>query len=210
MKHCDVPTEMSDARTLAFYDEHAAGYAAREPHDRDVAALEAFMGLLPGGGLVCDLGCGNGWASATLIERGFAVTSMDGSAGLAAEAKALYGIDVCVSRFEDFAFRAAFDGVWACWSLHHAPRAAFPELLQRVAAGVKPGGVLFFSVKGGSGEDRDELERFYSYFTREELRDLIGRFLPGDIIAHESWEAPCFTGKATPLHHVFVRLHAGA
>ena len=198
--------KQTDSRTLTYYDQNATIYAARKPHHEDIDALEYFMSEMPKGGDICDLGCGNGWASAKLIENGFQVKAIDGSAGLAAEAKRIYGLTVAVAKFEEFSYRSAFDGLWACWSLHHAPRTVFPELLKRVSESVRPGGLLFISVKGGTGEDRDSFDRFYAYHEWHELSELSGKAVDGQIIRHASWSEKCFEGKETPLHQIFIRM----
>lgn len=195
----------TDRQTLAFYDSDAARYAERKPHQRDERALEEFMEQLPDSAAVCDLGCGNGWASARLLERGFQVKAIDGSAGLAPEADRVHGVSVDVMTFHDFKSRAEFHGLWACWSLHHAPRAAFPGLLRKVSESVLPSGVLFISVKGGTGENRDSFGRFYSYFDRDELEKLLAENVDGQIVRHDSWTDRCFEGKDAQLHQVLIR-----
>ena len=59
-------------------------------------------------------------------------------------------------------------------------------LLQRVSEGVRPGGILFFSVKGGGGEKRDTFDRLYSYHEWRDLSDVIGGAVDGQIISHAS------------------------
>ena len=197
----------SDIRTLDFYDQNSKIYAARQPHREDIEALEYFMSELSEGSDICDLGCGNGWAAAKLIENGFRVKAIDGSAGLATQAKRIHGLKVEVSKFEEFSYRSTFDGLWACWTLHHTSRGVFPKLLQTISESVRPGGILFFSVKGGGGEKRDTFDRLYSYHEWSDLSDVIGEVVNGQIISHASWSEKCFEGYQTPLHQVFIRMN---
>lgn len=164
----------ADRETLDFYDREAKAYAAREPGRNDETALARFSEALPTGGAVLDLGCGAGWASKRFAEDGYAVTPTDGSAPLAAEAEALTGLKTRVMRFDELEDVAAFDGVWASYSLHHIPRAELPDALARVRRALRPGGVFFIGVKGGTGEGRDKLGRFYAYYGTEELMSLLG------------------------------------
>lgn len=194
----------ADDRTLAFYNGNADAYAARDPHDRDVAALARFIDRLPPNAAVCDLGCGVAWAAAAMQARGLCVTAMDGSIELAQRAKRLHGVDVEVVRFDDFNYQDVFDGVWACWSLHHSPRAQFPDLLQRVAASIRPGGLLFFSVKGGAGEGRDALDRRYAYFSVAELTAVIESRGLGRLLEQDSWIARTFSGEAEEMHQLLL------
>ena len=65
---------------------------------------------------------------------------------------------------------ASLDGVWANFSLLHAPRADLPRYLGWIAESLKPGGVFVIAVKTGTGEERDDIGRRYTYFTEDELR----------------------------------------
>lgn len=196
----------TDFRTLAFYDENASAYSARKPRCEDIKALEFFMDELPNGSSICDLGCGNGWASASLVKNGHLVRAIDGAAGLAVEAKRMYGLDVEVASFDKFTFQNEFDGLWACWSLHHTPREAFPTLLAQVSKAVRSGGLLFFSVKGGPHEGRDKNDRLYAYYEWEELSKIIDSSINGTIIKHTSWTVEGSDGEASIRHQVFVRI----
>ena len=157
-------------RTLAFYDENAARYAEYsepgEPHPRLTAWLD---GLAPGARIL-DLGCGIGWATAQMRRRGFAARAMDGSRGLAEEAKQRHGVDVEVVSFGELAEKASFDAVWAFFSLMHAPRDRMPDLLRRIYDATVPGAKLYMGLKEGDGAARDPQGRLYTYYTEAELR----------------------------------------
>lgn len=200
----------SDPGTLSFYDANAEAFADSPPDKEDAAHLAQFMAELPDGAAVCDLGCGHAWASAVMRDAGFNVTSIDGSSGLAAEAKRRFGVDVQVMRFEDFAFQEAFDGLWAAWSIHHAPRVSIPALLERVGKAVRPGGVLFIAMKGGSGEKRDAIDRHYAYHGMDELVGLIDAQIGADVLVSETRDGPGFDGSITPLHSLIVRKRAAS
>lgn len=197
---------LSDERTLAYYDQNAARYAERPPHQKDRVALKQFLRLLPRDASVCDLGCGSGWAAAAMAENGLRVHAIDGSAGLAAQAQHKHNVSVDVATFDEFRVRHAYDGIWAGWSLHHVPRGSFPELLHRVSAAVRPGGLFFFSVKGGTAQGRDQLDRFYAYHSWPELQQIIEANVAGTVIAQTSWTDHCFAGVLTQLHHVLIRM----
>jgi SAM-dependent methyltransferase len=147
----------ADERTLAFYDAEAAAYATA-PHGAGMLA-DFISGLAPGAHAL-DLGCGGGWHSAQLRDAGFAVTSIDGSAGLAAEVKQRWDIDVRVMRFDDLEFTDAFDGVWASASLHHARAADLPRIFSAIHRATKSGGVFHATFKAGE-DRRDKLGRFF-------------------------------------------------
>lgn len=162
-----------DPRTLGYYDSQAAAYAAHAAREARRPWLERFMEQLPPAAEVIDLGCGSGWAAARMLKGGHQVLAIDASAGLAAEARRLYGVDVVVGRFDVLEACEAFDGIWASFSLLHDPRAAMPLHLARIARALRPGGVFYLGLKEGRGVHRDRHGRLCTYFTEAELRPLL-------------------------------------
>jgi SAM-dependent methyltransferase len=128
---------------------------------------------MPKKAAVLDLGCGTGRDSRALIDAGFDVTAVDGSAEMAREAETRVGRPVRVLLFEDLDYEHAFDGIWANASLLHVPRAALADVLLRVYRALKPGGLLFASFKSGGKEGRDKLGRYYNYLTKDEVTDFM-------------------------------------
>lgn len=162
-----------DKTTLDFYDSEAPVYAPWSAPKFPLPWLEKFLSLAPDTGRMLDYGCGGGWAAKRMLEAGYEVDAFDGSAGLAKEAETLTGLDVKVHRFEDFDAKDRYDGVWASFCLLHAPRAEMPANLARIYAALRPGGVFYLGLKAGSGEKRDKLGRFYSYFEPDYITGLL-------------------------------------
>ena len=162
-----------DKATLEFYDAEAPVYAPWSAPDGPLPWLEKFLSLAPATGRLLDYGCGGGWAAKRMLEAGYEVEAFDGSAGLAKEASVLTGLDVKVQRFEDFDARDRYEGIWASFCLLHAPRAEMPANLARIFAALKPGGAFYLGLKAGSGEKRDSLGRFYSYFEPDFITGLL-------------------------------------
>ena len=193
----------SDNSTLAYYDTQAANYATRAADHTAQAPLEEFVAAVPSGGDVLDFGCGAAWAAAHFRDNGLNVTALDGSAGLAAEARARYGIDVTVAPFESLDAISAFDRIWASFCLLHVPRAQMSGHLLRLATALRPGGVLYLGLKEGTGERIDPLGRHYTYFAQDEISDLLkaAGFGPARITAYS---APGMEGKDEPCLHIFA------
>lgn len=162
-----------DKATLDFYDGEAPVYAPWSAPDGTFAWLEKFLSLAPETGRLLDYGCGGGWAAKRMLEAGYEVEAFDGSSGLAKEASALTGLDVQVKQFAKFDARHRYEGIWASFCLLHVSRSEMPANLARIHAALKPGGVLYLGLKAGTGEKRDSLGRFYSYFEPEFIAELL-------------------------------------
>ncbi len=163
---------MSDAETLRVYAAKARDYEAMS-EGRVFPALPAFLADLPAGGRVLDLGCGPGLEAAYIAQAGFVVEAMDASPEMVALAQARAGVSAIQASFDQLSALGRYDGIWAAFSLLHAPRAEMPSHLAAIARALKPGGVLGLTLKEGQGEARDRLGRFYSYYTEPELRRLL-------------------------------------
>lgn len=163
----------ADPETLAVYAAEVARYAevtARVGGDR---TLQDFMNSLPPGAHVLDLGCGPGHAAAAMVAAGITVDAVDASPEMVAEAAARHGLAARVARFDEIDAVAAYDGVWASFSLLHAPKAEMPGHLARLHRALRPGGRIAIGLKTGEGERRDRLGRFYAYYSRDEIEGLM-------------------------------------
>jgi SAM-dependent methyltransferase len=140
------------SETIGFYDANAEDFFRRSV-DADMARGHAdFTALVPPGSRILDAGCGSGRDSLAFAGLGFQVTSMEASAKLAALATAHTGLPVEVMTFDQIAWREAFDGIWACASLLHVPRAELPAAVTRLRDALVPGGILWMSFKYGAQE----------------------------------------------------------
>ena len=165
---------MSDDETLAVYAAKADEYAeltddaaGQDPN------LVAFIAAMPPAGRVLDLGCGPGGSAARMAKAGLRVDAFDPVAEMVALAGRHAGVNARVAGFEDITTIALYDGIWANFSLLHAPRDAMPDHLRRIAAALKPGGRFHIGVKTGTGSKRDTLGRRYTYYGESELAGLL-------------------------------------
>ncbi len=162
-----------DAATLDFYAAEAQAYASRS-REAEHARIAAFAAALPAGARVLELGCGGGHDSVELLARGLDLVPTDGSPELAEQAAHRLGRPVAVLLFEDIDAQQAFDGVWANACLLHVPRSAFPGIIDRIHAALKPGGVFYASFKAGTEEGRDRFGRYYNYPSPDWLKSAYG------------------------------------
>ncbi len=163
----------SDQKTLAVYDAKAHEYAALMDSYGEDPLLIAFIDALPNDAYVLDLGCGPGWAARAMAAAGLRVDATDASAEMVALARQIDGIDARQATFEDISGTDLYDGIWANFSLLHAPRDAMPGHLAALHRALKPGGLFHIGVKTGSGSHRDSLGRVYTFYTEDELRLLL-------------------------------------
>ena len=77
-----------------------------------------------------DAGCGSGRDSKVFIDSGSEVIAFDGSAEMAKIASEFLGREVLNILFKDMNFYEEFDGIWACASLLHIPKAQLPDTLK--------------------------------------------------------------------------------
>lgn len=159
---------MNERDTLAAYDRKAEDYK-RMVADWNDPCLAEFIAAIPPGGAVLDLGCGPGHTAAVMAAAGLAVTATDGSAEMIRLAEQHPGVTARLETFDEISEQAAYDGIWASFSLLHAPRAAFPKYLRALHVAARPGARLHLAMKLGQGEATDNLGRFYSYYTQDEL-----------------------------------------
>ena len=163
----------TDEKTIDVYNEKAGEYQNAFSAARSDPAIIRFKSKLTPGATVLDLGCGPGTHAAALYDHGFQVIATDASAAMVKAAKTCPGISVVQAEFSDLNDRDFYDGVWANFSLLHERRDALPGHLSRIARALKAGGVFHLGMKTGSGERRDHLGRFYTFYTRSELRDYL-------------------------------------
>ncbi|MDR9393321.1 class I SAM-dependent methyltransferase [Roseovarius sp. SYSU LYC5161] len=162
-----------DSETLRVYGGFAADYAAMMDTQSDDPQLAAFIGGVRQGGHVLDLGCGPGWAAARMVTAGLTVDATDAVPEMVELASAQPGVSARLATFDDISGNDQYDGIWANFSLLHAPRTDLPRHLAALRATLKSGGLFHIGMKTGKGEKRDRLGRLYTYVDAEELHALL-------------------------------------
>ena len=165
---------MSDNETLRVYADQAETYAklVEESLSSD-PLLHDFIGALPNGAAVLDLGCGPGQAAHQMADAGLDVTATDAVPEMIEMAKSHPKVTARVARFDDITEVAAYAGIWTNFSLLHAPRADMPRHLAALYKSLKPKGLLHIALKTGTGQKRDAVGRHYTYYEDAELTGLL-------------------------------------
>jgi len=192
-----------DDDTLQFYRRNAEAYSqwARAPSTR----LVAFMGELPPGGSVLELGCGAGNHSAEMLARGFKVRATDGSPEMAAIAAKRLNHPVEAMLFDELDEDAAHDGVWASACLLHVPRDELAGILTRIHRALKADGLFYASYKIGEGDGRDSLGRYYNYPSRQWLEATYAASGPWQQVATDTSVIKSFDDAPATMLHIVVR-----
>ncbi len=174
-----------DPKTIVAdgYDEIAQRYlawSALNPSPERMGSLRQLLDLLPAGAEVLELGCGAGVPITQALAERCRVTGVD----ISAEQIALAERHVPDATFIhadmttlDFP-AGSFDAVVAYYALIHIPRAEHAGLLGRIAAWLRPSGLLFATM--GAGDTPDGVEQdwlgvpmFFSHYDAEKNRDLV-------------------------------------
>ncbi|MEB8387912.1 class I SAM-dependent methyltransferase [Rhodobacteraceae bacterium KMM 6894] len=173
----------SDPETLKVYADKARHYADLTASQGEDRLLASFIAAMPAGGRVLDLGCGPGVAAHAMADAGLQTDAMDAVPEMVKMAARHPDVTARIATFDDISGVDHYDGIWSNFSLLHAPRADMPRHLRRIAQALKPDGRLHVAVKSGTGEQRDTLGRLYTYYTTEELCELLrdAGLTPGDI-----------------------------
>ncbi len=163
-------------RTRRTYDRIAGAFLANT-RDRFPmqAALDEFRERLAGGAVVLDVGAGPGADSAELRARGLRAVTVDLSLGMLKEGAGFFPGPRVQADMRRLPFGSVADGIWANASLLHLPRAEVPAILRELARVLRPEGLLYLSVKEGTGEGYEEERygagnpRFFTYWGPEAL-----------------------------------------
>ncbi len=144
--------------TQAGYDKLAEVYAkhlynelAHKPFDRKM--LDLLVDKTERQGIICDLGCGPGHVARYLHQRGSAVTGIDLSDGMVAQAQRLNP----TITFQQGDMQAmvnvpehAFSGIAAFYSIIHVPQENVLQALQEMRRVLLPQGTLLLSFHIGT------------------------------------------------------------
>ena len=168
--------------TLHYYQNHAQDFFDGTVNVDMTPLYEAFTQHLPNGGRVLDEGCGSGRDGKAFHEMGYQVDAFDASSAMVELARQHTGLPVQLMTFSEIDGKAQYDGIWCCASLLHVPSSELPEVMQKLADALKPGGVWYVSFKYGNGE-RVQGERRFTDLNEMELRRLLNRMSEIDIFS---------------------------
>ena len=158
--------------TLDYYNENAKDYFNTSLNADMNVVYEIFLKHIGIGKYILDFGCGSGRDSKHFIDNGYKVDAIDGSEELCYLASDYLNQEVKCIKFEEFFEFNKYDGIWACSSLLHIPKNEFKSILIKLRDALKINGILYVSLKNGTGEEIKN-GRYFNYLTYNEFIDII-------------------------------------
>ena len=161
---------MADKKTISVYDSQITEYVECINKQSVDKILMDFISRFERNDFILDLGCGPAVSSAVMREHGLRVDPVDASVEMVKLANEKFDIGARQALFEEVAGRGLYDGIWANFSLLHATREELPNILRLLYESLKSNGIFHMGMNIGQGSGRDKFDRFYSYYSEDELR----------------------------------------
>lgn len=151
------------AKPSDYYDHHSQAYYQRTVDLDPAPYLDPFIGRLPTGARILDIGCGSGRDMKWLKSKGFQVTGLERSPELAALARQNAGCPVIEADFNSFDFASLhMDALLIAGALVHLPHHRFRRSFQRFLPAIGDFGRIYLSLKKGIGhQDAPDGRRFF-------------------------------------------------
>ena len=130
---------------------------------------QRFLQTIPRDAHILDFGCGSGRDTRVFLDLGYHVDACDGSIELCRIASEITGIQVKQMLFQELNEVAIYDGIWACASILHLPKADLKTVLEKIAKALKEQGVLYTSFKYGTFEGM-RAGRYFTDFKEDSLK----------------------------------------
>ena len=170
--------------TIEFYNKNAEEFYNATVSADMSETCERFLKYIVPGGKILDAGCDSGRDSLYFLKSGYKVVSIDASEEMVRLSSKLTGQQTLLMKFEDVDFKDEFDGIWACASLLHVPKAKIKSVMTKLAQALKENGIFFGSFKYGEGEEFRG-ERLFNFYDENSLRVLISEIKQLEIL--EIW-----------------------
>ncbi len=154
--------------TLQYYGNNASAFISGTIAADMGEARSRFMNQILPCSRILDLACGSGRDTKALLDAGFKVDAVDGSAEMCRLASEYNGISVKQMLFQELDAVDTYDGIWACASLLHLSKEELENVLHRISCALKMNGILYTSFKHGTFEGMRS-GRYFTDFTEETL-----------------------------------------
>ena len=159
-------------KTIDYYNQYADEFAQATLNVDMESLYQPFLAELPERARILDVGCGSGRDTLAFLNKGYQVDAIDYSEALVKRATLLTSIAVQQQSFYDIDVQDVYDGVWACASLLHSDRNRLPEVLKRIHAALRRGGVCYMSFKYDT-TDREKDGRVFTNLDEDQAKELL-------------------------------------
>jgi len=166
---------------IKYYDENYDKYI-RGSIKADMSLLYfEFEDYLKENATILDLGCGSGRDSIYFNNKGYMVTSLDGSIKMIEYLKNTLKNEIVFSTFEEYRTDKKFDAIWACASLLHVKKEKIRNIILKYIDLLSIDGIFFMSFKLRD-KDFEKNGRVFTCFTEESFKILLNDFINIEII----------------------------
>jgi SAM-dependent methyltransferase len=168
----DARAEEITAAVRSYYDAEVDQRDALIRQDWKLDERAAFLDRLRAAeaATLLEVGAGTGQDSRFFSDEGLDVTAVDLSPAMAERVREK-GVHALVGDVTSLEFSADFDAVYTFNSLLHVPDTALPAALEGIRTALKPGGLFYLGVYGGTEPEEgfSDDERFFSFRTDQNL-----------------------------------------
>lgn len=164
--------------TIEYYNKNADDYYWLTVGIDMDATRQRFAAYLPAESNVIDLGCGSGRDVLAFTNMGHNAVGLDAAEELVKLAKERLEIRAFTGDMSTWTAGEPYNGIWCCASLIHLNDKDVRSFFGKLDRNLKPGGVLYLSVKSGIQTSEDKNGVYQRNFTEDELRELV-RSVPG-------------------------------
>ena len=169
------------ASTIQSYDKTVKKYAKNVAPLHPFDMSDRFISLLPKNAYILDVGCGSGRDAQVFISHGCRVIGIDLSEKMVKFAQNnVKDAEFQVMDLRQLSFNDNyFDGLWASASYLHIKKGEIEAALHEALRVIKLNGIMYLSVKEGTGETCEvdkrygNYEKFWSYFKKVEIESLL-------------------------------------
>lgn len=183
--------ELTTNKTLRYYNANAENFITNTQFINFKETQQRFLQLLPAHACILDFGCGSGRDTKYFLDRGYQVEATDGAAEICKLASEYTGIAVRQMLFEELDAVKRYDGIWACSSILHLPKAELLSVMGKMKNALRDRGIIYTSFKYGEFEG-ERNGRYFTDFTEDSFAVFMKQ--AGGLRIEDDW----ITGDARP------------
>ncbi|MCK8663759.1 class I SAM-dependent methyltransferase [Pseudomonas azerbaijanoccidens] len=166
----------ADEKTINFYNENSESYSNKTLDLQLTEQWNAFSHLMNKGGSILDIGCGSGRDMIKFQSLGFTTEGLEPSPLMAKIARKNTNSIVHEIPVEQLSTIERYDGIWACASLLHVHKNHISHSIENILRALKNDGLLYFSLKTGTGQKRQSDDRLFTYYDKTAILSLLEKF----------------------------------